>query len=189
MTGPASLTSRFCSHLSSLRISHPRLSAMPRLARNTGDGCWRSSASRLPVLAPVLGAVADGTGSRRAWIFAFAAMCAAGAFALWWALPGGAYHWPLIFFGIGLIGAEFAQIFVNAMLPGPRFRQADRRDLRFGMGLRLRRRKLFHWHWFCCCLPKTIPERHCLATRRYSVWILRLGREPARLDHSQQPGS
>ncbi len=70
------------------------------------------------VLAPVLGAVADGTGSRRAWITVFAAMCAAGSFALWWALPGGAYFWPLIFFGIGLIGAEFAQMFVNAMLPG-----------------------------------------------------------------------
>ena len=72
----------------------------------------------IAVLAPVLGAVADGAGSRRAWITVFAAMCAAGSFALWWALPGSAHHWPLIFFGIGLIGVEFAQIFVNAMLPG-----------------------------------------------------------------------
>ena len=72
----------------------------------------------LAVLAPVLGAVADGTGSRQAWITVFAAMCAAGSFALWWALPGGAYVWPLVFIGIGVIGAELAQIFVNAMLPG-----------------------------------------------------------------------
>ena len=72
----------------------------------------------IAVLAPILGAVADGTGSRKAWIIVFSLMCAGGSFALWWAAPGSAFYWPLIAFGIGLFGAEFATIFVNAMLPG-----------------------------------------------------------------------
>ncbi len=69
-------------------------------------------------LAPILGAVADGTSSRKPWIIVFSAMTAAGSFALWWATPGGPVYWPLIAFGIGLLGAELATIFVNAMLPG-----------------------------------------------------------------------
>lgn len=71
----------------------------------------------IALLAPVLGAVTDGTGTRKAWIILFSSMFAIGSFALWWAAPGGAFFWPLVAFGIGLIGAEFATVIVNAMLP------------------------------------------------------------------------
>ncbi|MCY3879731.1 MAG: MFS transporter [Rhodobacteraceae bacterium] len=76
----------------------------------------------IAVTAPLLGSVADGTGTRRIWIIGFSALCASSAFALWWALPGSNYHWPLIFFGLCLVGAECATVLVNAMLPalGPR---------------------------------------------------------------------
>lgn len=74
-------------------------------------------------LAPVLGALADGTGQRRPWIAVFSCFYVVGAAGLWLAVPGsGEVMLVLIFFGLGLIGMEFATIFVNAMLPdlGPR---------------------------------------------------------------------
>jgi MFS transporter, UMF1 family len=77
------------------------------------------------VLAPVLGAIADHSGRRMAWIAAFSALYVAGAAALWWAVPEAP---PVLFllaaFGLGFAGMEFATIFVNAMLPdlGPRDR-------------------------------------------------------------------
>ena len=70
------------------------------------------------VCAPVIGAIADGSGPRRHWIMAFSAMYVVGAFSVWWALPGsGNVFMILTFFGIGIIGLEFATIFTNAMLP------------------------------------------------------------------------
>ncbi|MCV2867406.1 MFS transporter [Defluviimonas sp. WL0002] len=71
----------------------------------------------IAVLAPVLGAVADGSGNRMGWIRGFSVLYVAGAFALWWTLPGGGIFWPLVFFGLGLIAMEFATIFTNALMP------------------------------------------------------------------------
>ncbi|MDJ0995295.1 MAG: MFS transporter [Dinoroseobacter sp.] len=74
-------------------------------------------------LAPVLGAVADGTNRRRPWIGLFSLFYVVGATGLWIAVPGADnVVLILVFFGIGLIGMEFATIFTNAMLPdlGPR---------------------------------------------------------------------
>ena len=69
-------------------------------------------------LAPILGAIADGTGARTIWIVICTILMAGGSFALWWALPGSsAIVWPLVAVGLGLIGAEISIIFVNAMLP------------------------------------------------------------------------
>ncbi|MDE2913403.1 MAG: MFS transporter [Paracoccaceae bacterium] len=70
------------------------------------------------VVAPILGAVADAVGPRRPWIFLFSAFHVAGAFALWWAVPGmDGVTLVLVAFAIGLIGVEFTQIYTNAMLP------------------------------------------------------------------------
>ena len=73
----------------------------------------------IAVLAPVLGSVADGTGSRLRWIGFFSVLYVCAAASLWWALPGSG-HWLLILvaFGIGMVAVEFATIFTNAMLPG-----------------------------------------------------------------------
>ncbi len=68
--------------------------------------------------APVLGAFADNTGRRIPWIVAFSTLYVAGTWALWGMLPDGSTIWiSLLAFGIGMIGAEYALIFVNAMLP------------------------------------------------------------------------
>ncbi|HLL26399.1 MAG TPA: MFS transporter [Xanthobacteraceae bacterium] len=70
-------------------------------------------------ISPVLGAIADATGRRKPWIAAFGAMLVAGAAALWVAKPGDAATImpALIGFVFASIGAEFAHIFCNTMMP------------------------------------------------------------------------
>ena len=72
----------------------------------------------IAILAPILGAVSDVSGRRVRWIWIFSLMYFVGAYALWWAEPADFnLTRTLIFFGIGLIGMEFATIFTNSMLP------------------------------------------------------------------------
>lgn len=72
----------------------------------------------IAVLAPILGAVADSTGKRMPWIWLFSALYVIGSAALWWTAPQDfSVTWALLFFGIGLIGMEFATIFTNSYLP------------------------------------------------------------------------
>ena len=73
----------------------------------------------IALLAPILGAIADGTGRRLVWVWVFSALYVIGSFALWWLVPGqGNLFWAVAFFGLGFIGMEFATIFTNALLPG-----------------------------------------------------------------------
>jgi len=68
--------------------------------------------------APVLGAFADTTGKRMPWIVVFSVLYVGGTWSLWWMLPDGSAMWfSLVAFGIAMVGAEFALIFTNAMLP------------------------------------------------------------------------
>lgn len=72
----------------------------------------------IALLAPFLGAIADKAGGRMRFIILFSMMYFAGAWCLWYAVPG---DFNLLFimlmFGLGLVGMEFATIFTNAMLP------------------------------------------------------------------------
>lgn len=77
-------------------------------------------------LAPILGAIADGTGRRMIWVWVFSAFYVTGSFGLWWVAPGGdasMLFWAVCLFGIGFIGMEFATIFTNALMPS--LTQAD----------------------------------------------------------------
>lgn len=68
--------------------------------------------------APLLGAVADSAGKKMPWIVAFSIMYVGGAWALWGMTPDGSGLWfALIAFGIAFVGAEFALIFANSILP------------------------------------------------------------------------
>ena len=72
----------------------------------------------IALLAPVLGAIADGSGRRMAWIWAFSALYVIGSWGLWFLAPEtGNLTMALMFFGIGLIGMEFATIFTNSLMP------------------------------------------------------------------------
>lgn len=77
----------------------------------------------IAVLAPILGAIADGTGRRMPWIWAFSAAYVIGAWGCWYSAPAGFQPvLVLTFFGLGFIGMEFATIFTNSYLPslGPK---------------------------------------------------------------------
>jgi MFS transporter, UMF1 family len=74
----------------------------------------------IAVLAPILGAIADGTGRRLIWVWVFSACYIYGSFSLWWVAPGGEadmLFWAVVWFGIGFVGMEFATIFTNALMP------------------------------------------------------------------------
>ena len=72
----------------------------------------------IAVLAPILGSIADGSGRRMPWIWLFSALYVIGSAALWWTAPEAfSVFWALFFFGLGLIGMEFATIFTNSYLP------------------------------------------------------------------------
>ena len=72
----------------------------------------------IALLAPILGAVADQTGSRMRWIWVFSALYIFGAGSLWFAAPDSLNLWLVMTgFAIGLVGMEFATIFTNSMLP------------------------------------------------------------------------
>jgi MFS transporter, UMF1 family len=74
----------------------------------------------IAVLAPILGAIADGTGRRLVWVWTFSLFYVVGAAGLWWVAPGGGEAmllWAVCLFGIGFIGMEFATIFTNALMP------------------------------------------------------------------------
>ena len=70
------------------------------------------------LLAPVLGSIADSSGRRLVWIWFFSVCYVAGSWGLWFLLPDQPdLHLAVLSFGIGLLGLEFANIFVNALLP------------------------------------------------------------------------
>lgn len=72
----------------------------------------------IAVLAPILGAIADNSGRRLPWIWGFSVLYVIGATGIWWTAPADfSILWALAFFGIGLVGMEFATIFTNSYLP------------------------------------------------------------------------
>lgn len=89
----------------------------------TGQSLWgfatAAAGLTIALLSPVLGAIADAAGRRKPWIALFGLMLVIGCALLWYAQPGagGAVMLVLIAFAIATIGAEFATVFNNAMMP------------------------------------------------------------------------
>src|SRR5450755_1112632 len=73
----------------------------------------------IALMSPVLGAIADASGRRKPWIAAFGALLVIGSSLMWFGRPGDEAGIPalLIAYGIASIGAEFATVFNNAMMP------------------------------------------------------------------------
>ena len=73
----------------------------------------------IALTAPLLGAMADRSGNRISWVAAFCALYVAGTAGLWLMAPdASATTVTLLAFAVAMIGAEYATIFTNAMLPG-----------------------------------------------------------------------
>lgn len=89
----------------------------------TGQSLWgfatAAAGLMIAIMSPVLGAIADAAGRRKPWIAAFGAMLVAGTSALWIGAPGDAAMIVpvLLAFAVATIGAEFATVFNNAMMP------------------------------------------------------------------------
>jgi MFS transporter, UMF1 family len=89
----------------------------------TGQSLWgfatAAAGIMIALLSPVLGAIADANGRRKPWIAGFGALLVIGSSLLWFGKPGdaGVIAPLLLAFSIATIGAEFATVFNNAMMP------------------------------------------------------------------------
>jgi MFS transporter, UMF1 family len=71
----------------------------------------------IAIFSPMLGAIADAAGRRKPWIAVFGALLVVGSSALWFGKPGEGAMLVLVAFALASIGAEFATVFNNAMMP------------------------------------------------------------------------
>src|SRR5277367_6310231 len=89
----------------------------------TGQSLWGFATAAagivIALLSPVLGAIADASGRRKPWIAGFGALLVIGASLMWIGKPGDVSIIPplLLAFSVATIGAEFATVFNNAMMP------------------------------------------------------------------------
>ena len=89
----------------------------------TGQSLWgfamAAAGMAIALLSPVLGAIADAAGRRKPWIAVFGAMLVLGSSALWIGKPGDTAIIPPLLTAVALasVGAEFATVFNNAMMP------------------------------------------------------------------------
>jgi UMF1 family MFS transporter len=86
-----------------------------------GTAMWSwavtSSALVIAVASPPLGAIADASGRRKPWLFAFTALSVAACFLMWLVRPDPAYALlGLVLYGVGNVGFELSTVFYNAML-------------------------------------------------------------------------
>jgi UMF1 family MFS transporter len=91
-------------------------------AKAQAQSIWGSaltvSGITIALLAPILGAIADHSGRKMPWIWAFSALYAIGSAGLWLAAPDAFPIYTVLgFFVLGMIGLEFTTIFTNAILP------------------------------------------------------------------------
>jgi UMF1 family MFS transporter len=87
---------------------------------------WMQAAAGLCIalLSPLLGAIADAGGRRRAMLAAFTAVTATATALIWFAKPDPSWAlYALVCVGVATIGFEVATVFYNSMLP-----QVARRD-------------------------------------------------------------
>jgi UMF1 family MFS transporter len=91
----------------------------------------------IAALSPVLGAIADAGGRRRAMLAVFTLITALGTAAVWFARPDPAYAlYALLCVGVATIGFEVGTVFYNSMLPqvAPRERLGRVSGLAWGLG-------------------------------------------------------
>lgn len=88
-----------------------------------GQAMWGFAAAAAGIVialtSPFVGAIADATGPRKPWIATFGILLIAGSIGLWFGKPGdqSTILFVLVCFTILTIGAEFATVFNNAMMP------------------------------------------------------------------------
>jgi UMF1 family MFS transporter len=94
-----------------------RLTADPVSAQAMWSNMATISSVIIAVLSPILGSIADQSGARKPWIAFFAVIKIASLFGLWFAAPGSAVVYPMIFMILASIAAEFSIVFNDSMMP------------------------------------------------------------------------
>src|SRR5688572_16043259 len=96
-----------------------RVASTPEMGQSLWGFATAAAGLTIALLSPVLGAIADAAGRRKPWIALFGAMLVIGCSLLWFATPGEANVIALVLFAFALatIGAEFATVFNNSMMP------------------------------------------------------------------------
>lgn len=70
----------------------------------------------IAILSPILGSIADQTGSKKKWIATFATVKILVLVSLWFAVPGSSIAWVIGLLCIGTIAAEFSIVFNDSMM-------------------------------------------------------------------------
>src|SRR6202795_4488298 len=89
----------------------------------SGQALWgfatATAGLAIALMSPVLGAIADASGRRKPWIAGFGALLVIGSCLMWIGKPGDPGIIPalLLAYAIASVGAEFATVFNNAMMP------------------------------------------------------------------------
>ena len=94
-----------------------RLTADPISAQTTWSNMATISSVIIAIFSPILGSIADQSGSRKPWIAFFATLKIASLSMLWFAAPGSALLWPVTFMIVASIAAEFSIVFNDSMMP------------------------------------------------------------------------
>ncbi|UHS62513.1 MFS transporter [Agrobacterium vaccinii] len=94
-----------------------RLTADPISAQTTWSNMATISSVVIAIFSPILGSIADQSGSRKPWIAFFATFKIASLSMLWFAAPGSAIIWPVTFMILASIAAEFSIVFNDSMMP------------------------------------------------------------------------
>lgn len=71
----------------------------------------------IAIFSPILGSIADATGAKKRWIGFFAAIKIVALAMLWFAAPGSPIIYPMIFWILASIAAEFSIVFNDSMMP------------------------------------------------------------------------
>ena len=71
----------------------------------------------IAVMSPILGAIADASGSRKKWIASFAFIKISALSLLWFAAPGSELWVPMLCIILASIAAEFSIVFNDSMMP------------------------------------------------------------------------
>ena len=104
------------------RASYGAQGLGPEAAQAAAQTYWTTGQTiagiTIAILAPILGAVADGSGRRMPWIWLFSIFYVLGSWMLWHLTPFQPDLFSaMLWFGVGLIGMEFATIFTNSLMP------------------------------------------------------------------------
>lgn len=70
----------------------------------------------IAILSPILGSIADQTGSKKKWIAIFAIVKIIAVFLLWFAVPGSDIIWVIGLLCVATIAAEFSVVFNDSMM-------------------------------------------------------------------------